>query len=146
MVSIKARLNDIEAKLTPPVRVNYVEILNEGRRRVERRAAYRRDNEWELLEAELISELKKRLDQAREAMQWFDNNPNANLSWQICRIKGFIFSSLAKTIDDLTDCRNRSTGKIVSENRGSVIADGEDSLAKVIKKAEILLRSLVTEG
>ena len=86
MSNIKTRLNEIEAKLTPKIQIDCVQILNNGRARVERRASYRKNHQWDLLEAELLSELRERLVKAQEAFKWFEAGSAEKVSWRIRRI------------------------------------------------------------
>ena len=136
MVSIKARLNDVETKLTPPLQVDYAAVLNEGRQRVERRAVYRREKLWEPLEAELITELGERLARAKEALRSLDDDNASYLNWQTRQITESIFPALAQTIDELKDCRNKNTDSTATENRPAVLAGGWESWVQVIAEAE----------
>ncbi len=138
MASIKARLSNIEKKLSPPAKIDIVERLNAARRRCEHQAMLRRNNQWETLEEELFQSLQSCLNGAKDAFEYLKPY-SGNNHWRGKKHQLATIASLERYIDELIACRNKSTS--TSRERVCVYSGGIKVWESVIKEAEDILHS-----
>ncbi len=139
MASIKARLKSVEEQLYSPVKVDIFEALKRRRRTLERRFALRHNNQWNELEAELLAEVKGGLNSAKEAFKWLKKNDSKDIDWRNKRFREGTFYSLARSIDELVDCRNQSVHRTQEKDRGDVYTGGFKVWESIMQEAEDIL-------
>ncbi len=139
MTSIRARLSKVESQFCPPTKIDHVARLNAARKLCERRAAYKRDKQWDKLEEELLPQLSAQTIRGKQNLHWLKENPEAT-DWRQKKMKAFIFYSLGQTIDELKNCRNQKIGEpCITSQRNVRFFDDFDNWQAIIREAEGML-------